>query len=1545
MWAQPPTPSASATPTEASAPPAAQRHGLAVTPPRAEGLFAPLADGAREWLQAVLEGAGLEVVARSRVRSASKRVLTGERKALRGTDAPALAVECGAAWVLLSELHYRDRDGQAEVRLRVHDGSDGSVVAAALARGTAAELGLLLRSATARVLDPIGIPADGVAAEPPPSLAELGAYGRAVDGIEAAQLVRAWRELKGRPGRAADVLRSEIERVAASSSAGVPPSERSRLSSLRGAKDRDWLKVREALLAGRDPAMLLAGADSALARARPESAVELYGEAIGLDPRNRDAQLGLADVLAASGRQAEAVPNYRAAIELAPDDPGAYEKLGRNPELPPGERARLLTQAGDLRAERLESDLAQSDYREAAELDASVAASSYTRAAEVHGRVGNHGDALLAYEQAVSLDSGSAEALTGLGRTRRHLGDYAGAEQALVAALALRPNHRWALESLGTALVESDRAAEAIPHLEKAIALDPSDAASRHSLARAQRAVGNPEAALLTLDTDAEAVAPSDRVLLLEETAEIHASAGRLDEAELSLRTAIALEPEDPPLRTALAELYEASGDADAAEEQRALAASLGGDALSQGEGSPDSIASSESEGAGDDGKSIAVDFDGLIASFPNRDPYTRKLIGQVTLLRLVENLDWRQRVEDWLLPRTPDHRAIESLLVQGILGRFELAEAPPVPAELESAIEALRAFSTDPQKIALVNDMLGVDGTFLARLSRNPDGSAGLMSVEVRLLGGRSSEDTFVLANAALLPQAAGLTRWNWKALAPYGLLLALLSMPVIRGWGTLIVKLEYESMQGTKGFFNVKLSTKPEKARQEAKPKGGQSKERVFERKVRSWSRYARHMVGRESRFRMLPIRSYYVGVHGLLQDVATQDVIGNYVEEKKIQIKRGELSEVTFDFRRSEAPLEVFLQRPETYAQTEGEGQDQGRGEGQGKVGPGQVIVSLRGRPDTLRYVRGDSVLFYVGKGTHTVIVADGDRVFEADVHVDELQKLSISFALYEDHGLLFSGCPEAVEHYMHGDLTAAGEALAQSGQAEAANLILGEYHKQRGDKGKAAAHLQAAGRLAEAAELVDDEQYAGHSANLYSQAGDHQKAGERYEQAGEYLKAAEAYEIAYDYQGAIDAYQKAGCPEKVIELLERTGEYFEAGRVSLELEDEERAIRNLQLLDARDLEYGNACRMLAEIFARREEFELAAQKAEEAVTVFGEDSAPLEVHEQLGNLLESVGRFDAAIESFELIRKRDFQYPEVAGRIESLRARLSEQQAATEAARAASGGATKVAMRTQEDRYEILEEIGRGGMGVVYKARDRRLGRVVALKRLPENLKNHPTAVKLFLREARAAAALNHQNIVTLFDADQENDNYYITMELLEGLPFDAILKKRRQLSARDVARLGMQVAAGLQYAHEQRIVHRDIKTANLYFTRDKTVKIMDFGLAKMIEEVRRSTTVVGGTPYYMAPEQAAGESVDHRADLYAFGVTLFELLAGRVPFDQGDVLYHHRHSEPPDPRDLAKNLPDPMAELVLRMMAKLPEDRPQTTAEVRTLLTQLGQSLT
>jgi serine/threonine protein kinase len=263
---------------------------------------------------------------------------------------------------------------------------------------------------------------------------------------------------------------------------------------------------------------------------------------------------------------------------------------------------------------------------------------------------------------------------------------------------------------------------------------------------------------------------------------------------------------------------------------------------------------------------------------------------------------------------------------------------------------------------------------------------------------------------------------------------------------------------------------------------------------------------------------------------------------------------------------------------------------------------------------------------------------------------------------------------------------------------------------------------------------------------------------------------------------------------------------------------------------------------------------------------------------------------------------------------------------------------------ERRYELKEELGRGGMGIVYRALDLRLDREVALKRLPGNLRDHPKAIQLFVREAQACARLNHRNIVTIFDTDQEDDNFFITMELLQGYPLNVIRRKKGNLAPRDVLRIGIQVADGLQYAHTRQIVHRDIKTANLFFTTDKVVKIMDFGLAKMVEEVRRGTTVMGGTPYYMAPEQSAGEEVDHRSDLYALGVTLYELVSGHVPFEDGDVAYQHRHTAAPDPRVHVPEIPGALADLILQLLAKDRDQRCRDAAEVRTRLHEIAGTL-
>ena len=238
-----------------------------------------------------------------------------------------------------------------------------------------------------------------------------------------------------------------------------------------------------------------------------------------------------------------------------------------------------------------------------------------------------------------------------------------------------------------------------------------------------------------------------------------------------------------------------------------------------------------------------------------------------------------------------------------------------------------------------------------------------------------------------------------------------------------------------------------------------------------------------------------------------------------------------------------------------------------------------------------------------------------------------------------------------------------------------------------------------------------------------------------------------------------------------------------------------------------------------------------------------------------------------------------------------------------------------------------------MGIVYKAQDTVLDRTVALKVLPESLKENPQSLKNFLREAQSAAQLNHPNIVTVFDTGEQDGVYFIAMEYVDGNTLKEIVRARGRISGGGIVHVLAQMCEALAYAHENKIVHRDIKTANTMWTRDRKAKIMDFGLARVIEEVRNHTTVVSGTPYYMSPEQTLGKNVDHRTDIYSLGVTLFELATGTLPFREGNLPYHHVHTPPPDPAELNPELAPLLRGIILRCLEKDPADRYASTREI------------
>ena len=253
-----------------------------------------------------------------------------------------------------------------------------------------------------------------------------------------------------------------------------------------------------------------------------------------------------------------------------------------------------------------------------------------------------------------------------------------------------------------------------------------------------------------------------------------------------------------------------------------------------------------------------------------------------------------------------------------------------------------------------------------------------------------------------------------------------------------------------------------------------------------------------------------------------------------------------------------------------------------------------------------------------------------------------------------------------------------------------------------------------------------------------------------------------------------------------------------------------------------------------------------------------------------------------------------------------------------------------------KYEILSELGQGGMGKVYRAKDPLMGRDVAIKLMAEAQLSDEELRQRFYREARSAGRLKHTNIITIYDLGEENGVPYIVMEYLEGSDLKQLLKDRKDLPLYDRLRIAVQVANGLSYAHHHQIVHRDIKPGNIRVLEGGQVKIMDFGIARESTSEMTKTGSAIGTWHYMSPEQIVGKKVDNRSDIWALGVILYEMLAGRRPFEAESLttlVYKIAHDQPPTFEAQGIEVAEPLARIVHRALAKEAADRYPDAADL------------
>ena len=564
----------------------------------------------------------------------------------------------------------------------------------------------------------------------------------------------------------------------------------------------------------------------------------------------------------------------------------------------------------------------------------------------------------------------------------------------------------------------------------------------------------------------------------------------------------------------------------------------------------------------------------------------------------------------------------------------------------------------------------------------------------------------------------------------------------------------------------------------------------------------------------------------------------------------------------------------------------------------------------------------------------------KLYEKAGRLDRAINIYLKDNLFNEAAVLFEKKGDFIragENYLKGNsLEKSSQCFKLGGDLKKSSEISSRIHRQKGSIKEAAALAEQAGDYHGAAEMYIEEKAFAKAGELYLKAGAFNEAGEQFVKTNDFQKAAEAFEKGKNYIWAAKAYEKIGdATSKAPELYVEAGEYLEAGKGYKKLGLLDRAVNTLQKIDAVSDSYRDASILIGEIFLDKGMTKLALERFQKLIGTEAVSKTNLEPYYFLAVSCEKTGDAEKAKEIYDKILSEDYHFKDVVRRSKELT--ISPRPTAIPPRQEIDRTHTDIrpagSPDSQGKRYQLLEEIGRGGMGIVYKAKDSLLNRIVAYKLLPAVLISNPLYLERFIKEARLSANLNHTNIVTIFDTGQDENNYYIIMEYIEGKTLREYLKQINKFKVSDAVKIAKQMCRALAYAHNNKVVHRDIKPANIMISREKMVKVMDFGVAKVIEDVTRESTSISGTPLYMSPEQIIGKDVDFQSDLYSFGITLFELITGRTPFVEGDLGYHHLHTRPPSPKEIDSSIPDALNGIIIKCLEKDKTKRYKKAVEI------------
>jgi serine/threonine protein kinase/uncharacterized protein HemY len=470
--------------------------------------------------------------------------------------------------------------------------------------------------------------------------------------------------------------------------------------------------------------------------------------------------------------------------------------------------------------------------------------------------------------------------------------------------------------------------------------------------------------------------------------------------------------------------------------------------------------------------------------------------------------------------------------------------------------------------------------------------------------------------------------------------------------------------------------------------------------------------------------------------------------------------------------------------------------------------------------------------------------------------------------------------------------------------------------------------------EAADLYLQTNRVPRVAESYEAAGDYYRAALFYESFEEYAKAAELYlklneperagdlyERAKNFDFAAKFYQEAGNTRKAIDCLIQSGKRIAAAKLQIEKEQIQQAVSLLQQIPFEDEDYPDACLLLGQLFSNMGMFTVAQQKLQEAINKQPISTDNIELFYHLALLYERVAQYSRARELLEQIVSVDLKYKDAY-------ARLKRIKASNLLDGVLSDGAPGSLKRIIGGRYELLEKIGKDAFGVLYRAKDLSLGRIVMIRRFAQQDKNITRAI---VDQIKIVAGMSHPNIVAIYDSGKDEDHYYICMEYVDGGTLRKYLS-RGPLDISEICEFASQICLALGYAHKKGVVHKNLSPENIYVGQGNQIKIANFGIEAKPE---RGSTLIA--KQYTSPEQVLGEKVDARSDLYVFGIVMYEMTYGSAPFAGQDVELQHLKKIPSFPEVARHAVPIFLMKIMQKCMRK---DRHKRYASAEEILEEL-----